>query len=239
MPADLRVAELWRYPVKSLAGEQLTEARLTPDGVSGDRLVHVTGSKGLLTGRIRSGLLTLPATTAADGGVLVAGRPWSSAAVAELIRHRAGPDARLIEYGGPERFDVGNLLVATDSGIASFGHDRRRLRPNLVIAGVPADAERYWPGHALMIGDAVIGLYSLRARCIVTSIDPDTGAQDLDVYRHIRRDLGGKLALDSWVISPGTVRVGDAVRLVPTDEEPAHLGGWTVGVPYNAVSAAG
>jgi uncharacterized protein YcbX len=51
----LRVAELWRYPVKSLRGEQLNAATVTTDGVHGDRLVHVRGPRGLLTGRTRPG----------------------------------------------------------------------------------------------------------------------------------------------------------------------------------------
>jgi uncharacterized protein len=34
---QLRIAELWRYPVKSMAGEQLTEAKLGPLGLPGDR----------------------------------------------------------------------------------------------------------------------------------------------------------------------------------------------------------
>ncbi len=31
------VAELWRFPVKSMAGERLTHAELTPEGLAGDR----------------------------------------------------------------------------------------------------------------------------------------------------------------------------------------------------------
>jgi uncharacterized protein YcbX len=226
------VAGLWRYPVKSLAGESLAEARVTPDGIVGDRVVHIRGSHGPLTGRTRHGLLTLRATTGPDGRPLIDGQRWQSEAALAAVRGRAGADADLVAYDGPERFDVTNLLVATDGAIARFGHDVRRLRPNLVIAGVPPEAERNWPGHALVIGDSIIGLYTMRARCVVTSIDPDTGAQDLDVFRRIRNDFDGKLALDSWVIKPGVVRVGDEVQLKPTDERPANVGGWIVGAPY-------
>jgi len=38
-----RVSQLWRYPVKSLRGAALDTARLTLDGGSGDRVVHVAG----------------------------------------------------------------------------------------------------------------------------------------------------------------------------------------------------
>jgi hypothetical protein len=233
----MHVAGLWRYPVKSLAGEALAEARVERGGIVGDRIVHVRGPRGPRTGRTRHGLLTLPATTGPDGAPLVAGHPWRSASALAAVRDRAGADAELVGHDRPERFDVTNLLVATDGAIGRFGHDVRRLRPNLLIAGVAAEAEAYWPGNALIICDVVIGLYTQRVRCIVTSIDPDTGAQDLDVFRRIRTDFAGTLALDSWVISPGTVRVGDEVRLAATDERPSRVGGWIVGAPYN-VSAA-
>ena len=44
----LHVAGLWRYPVKSLAGEPLPIATLTPEGIPGDRIVHVRGPEGVL-----------------------------------------------------------------------------------------------------------------------------------------------------------------------------------------------
>ena len=51
------------------------------------------------------------------------------------------------------------------------------------------------------------------------------------------REFGGELALNAWVIQPGTVRLGEPVVLVDTGAEPAALGGWVVGAPYRAVTA--
>jgi uncharacterized protein YcbX len=228
----VQVTGLWRYPVKSLGGEPVTSADLTSDGVRGDRIIHVRGPRGPLTGRTRHGLLTLPVRTGADGIPLVSGQPWDSAQVAALVHEQAGEGAELVADVSPQRFDVLNLLVATDEAVARFGHDVRRLRPNILISGVATGAEVNWPGHALAIGDALIGIDSLRARCIVTTIDPDTGEQNLDVLREIRRDFGGELALNCWVIRPGTIRVGDEAHLLPSSAEPAHYGGWIVGAPY-------
>ena len=56
----MHVGRLWRYPVKSLGGEPLAEAELTADGVSGDRIVHIGGTHGPLTGRTRHSLVTVP-----------------------------------------------------------------------------------------------------------------------------------------------------------------------------------
>lgn len=228
----MHLAALWRYPVKSLGGEPLPSAELTADGVSGDRTVHVRSARGPLTGRTRHDLLTIGASTGPDGTPRVAGHAWDSPAARDLVRTAAGPDAELASYDGPERFDISNLLVATDGAVARFGADVRRLRPNLLLAGVPAPAEPTWPGSALAIGEALVGVHSVRQRCIVTSIDPDTGVQDLDVFRRVRREFGNELALNCWVIRPGTVSVGDPARLVATDARPAHLGGWIVGAPY-------
>jgi len=234
----VHIACLWRYPVKSLGGEALHTADLTSDGIHGDRTVHVAGAHGPLTGRTRHRLLTLPADTGPGGVPRVAGHPWHSPQATAAVRAAAGPQARLVAYGGPERFDVLNLLVATDGAVAEWGADVRRLRPNLLIGDVPPDAEQWWPGHELVVGDAIIGIHSVRQRCIVTSIDPDTGAQDLDVFRGIRHRFGNELALDAWVIRPGKVRVGDQVDLRPGTVEPRHIGGWIVGAPYR-LSCAG
>lgn len=227
----MQVSRLWRYPVKSLQGEELDVALLTPDGVEGDRVVHVRDHRGPLTGRTDPRLVAVPVETRA-GVPHVVGHRWDSAPAAEAVRAASSPGAELAAYDGPERFDVLNLLVATDGAVERFGHDVRRLRPNLLVEGVGPDEEATWPGQALAIGDALVGLHRLRPRCIATSADPDTGQRDLDVFRRIRDVFGNQLALDAWVIRPGRVRVGDEVRLVPHEAEPGHVGGWAVGAPY-------
>ena len=228
----MHVAALWRFPVKSMRGEQLTSAELTADGVPGDRLVHVRGSRGVLTARTRHGLLGLAGSTSPDGQTLINGYPWDSAPAAAAIRRVAGPEAEAVHYAGRERFDVMPLLVATDGGIGAFGHNGRRLRPNIVIGGVDGLTERSWPGRTLRIGDAVIGMLKLRARCIVTTIDPDSGEQNLDVLRRIHREFDGCVALDCWVERPGRIHLGDPVEVVDEYLEPPARGGWIVGAPY-------
>jgi len=48
----------------------------------------------------------------------------------------------------------------------------------------------------------------------MTTFDPDSGEQDLDVLRRIQREFNGRLGLNSHVISPGRISVGDTVELV-------------------------
>jgi len=144
--------------------------------------------------------------------VHVDGLPWRDPRVADLVRAAAGPDARLVEATGPERFDILPLLVATDGALAAFGRDPRRLRPNVVVADVAGLAERGWQWSLLAAGEAVIALADLRARCIVTTWDPDRLEQDVGVLRDIRTRFAGTLALNAWAGRPGEVAVGDTVE---------------------------
>ena len=212
----LRVAGLWRYPVKSLAGETLREAQLTRDGIPGDRIVHVRGPEGVRTSRRQHRLLGLKATLGEDGQPLVNDLPWQDPAVLRAVKAAAGSDAWLEAYDGVERFDILPLLVATDGAVASFGRDIRRLRPNILIGGVDGMDEVTWEGAELHIGTAVVRLDSLRGRCPMTTVDPDTLERDPEVLRDIGRRFGGRLALNAEVTRPGLIRVGDAARLVRT-----------------------
>jgi uncharacterized protein len=213
----LHVAGLWRYPVKSLAGEPLTVATLTPEGIPGDRIVHVCGPEGVRTSRRHYRLLGLRGTLGADGRPRINGHPWDSAEALALIRNAAGDDAWLEAYEGLERFDILPLLVATDGALALFGRDVRRLRPNLLIGGVAGMAETRWPGAQLHIGDTLVRLETLRGRCTMTTVDPETLERDPGVLKDIVRRFGGRLALDANVVRNGTVRLGDAVVLEPAD----------------------
>jgi len=121
----------------------------------------------------------------------------------------------LFKYDGVERFDVLPLLIATDGAIAHMGFDGRRLRPNIVIGGVEGLEERTWPGHRLRIVDVVIDVAQLRGRCVMTTYDPDTLKQDLNVLKRIVNELRGTMALDCDVDSGGLVRIGQPVLLQP------------------------
>jgi uncharacterized protein YcbX len=210
----LFVAGLWRYPVKTLAGEPLSAAVIGEDGISGDRIVHVRGPEGVRTSRRHHRLLGLRGTLGPDHVPLINGHPWDSPDALALVKAAAGDDAWLETFEGPERFDVLPLLVATDGAVAAFGRDVRRLRPNILIGGVEGLDETHWPGAELQIGDAIVRLDSLRGRCPMTTVDPDTLDADPEVLRDIGRRFGGRLALNAAVARGGTITVGDAVRLI-------------------------
>lgn len=240
----MHLAEIWRYPVKSMAGESLPEAELTRAGIEGDRLLQVrlldpaAGGERVITARTRPRLLGHRAETTADGRILVDGRPWDDPSVAADVERAVHGDrsavagearARLVRTSDPaDRFDILPLLVMTDGAIeaiaaanlaaGSVETDRRRFRPNLLLGGVPGFAERAWEGRRLRIGTrengggAVVALADLRGRCVMTTFDPDTLAQDPQVLRTVVEATGGVLGLNAEVVRPGRIHIGDPVE---------------------------
>lgn len=211
---SLRVSGLWRYPVKTLAGERVETARLETTGIPGDRIVHVRGPEGVRTSRRQHRLIGLHGTLGSDGQPRVDGHPWQSEEALALVKGAAGPDAWLEAHDGVDRFDVLPLLVATDGAVKEFGRDIRRLRPNILIGGVEGMDEVNWPEGELHIGEAIVRIDSRRGRCPMTTVDPDTLEVDPNVLKDIGRRFGGRLALNAEVVRPGRVTVGDKVRLV-------------------------
>jgi uncharacterized protein len=210
----MNVKELWRYPVKSLAGERVDKSPVGDLGLTGDRLVLVQGRDGqIVTARTNPKLLALKGSCNEEGQPLINGLPWTAPDALELVRAAAGPAVNLAYYGGAERFDVLPLLVTTDGTIQHMKLDGRRLRPNIIIGGVEGLEERTWPGRNLKIGSLLIHAHRLRPRCVMTTWDPDTQVQDISVLKRIVRELDGAMSLDCSVVNPGIVRVGDEVRL--------------------------
>jgi uncharacterized protein len=212
----MHVQALWRYPVKSMRGERLTEATLQKSGIQGDRnIVVVSQSRNnIVTARTHPGLLGLQASVNAKGVTTIEGHPWHSPEALALTCEAAGESVSLVDAGEhTERFDVLPLLVATDGAIQELGIDIRRLRPNVVIGSVQGQAERGWPGAVLRSGELAIHVAQLRMRCVMTTFDPDTLHQDLRILRKIVKEANGKLALDCAVAAPGVLREGDPITL--------------------------
>jgi uncharacterized protein len=212
----MHVSEIWRYPVKSLKGERLKETEITPLGIPGDRQIAVirTINGRFLTSRSRPMLLGLQGSINPEGVPTINGHPWSSDEALQLVREAAGEPVTLRQIPAPQAFDILPLLVATDGAARYLNIDHRRLRPNILLADVPELEERNWPGRTIAIGDVRIHAEKLRDRCVMTTFDPDTQAQDPSVLLRIVRELDGSTALDSSVIHSGKIRVGDAAHIV-------------------------
>jgi len=220
--ADLQVAELWRYPVKSLRGEQLATAALTADGLHGDRLVHVREPNGrVVTSRYRPGLLGLEGSLREDGVPLIDGLQWDDPRALARVQAASASDVFLLAFAGVDdgqRYDVLPLTVLSDGMASEMGVDHRRFRPNIYVRGVDGRTEREWAGRALRIGSALIGVWRPRPRCVMTTFHPITLAQDPTILRRIVREFDGAIALDCWVIEPGEISAGARVTVTEIPE---------------------
>lgn len=208
----MHVAELWRYPVKSLRGERLDRVDIERDGLRGDRLTRVLGERGeKLTARTAPRLLSLGGTLGADGAPLIDGARWDGPQALARVRSVAGDTASLAPAG--RHFDASPVLVVTDGALVALGEDRRRFRSNVVVAGVAGLAERDWLGRRLRVGGAELLVRERCERCLVTTIDPDTQEIRPEVLRRINAQLEGTMGVYCEVALPGSVAEGDSVEL--------------------------
>jgi uncharacterized protein YcbX len=233
----VRVAELWRYPVKSLQGERLTRAEVGPEGLAGDRqwaLFDTATGYGLtarrlpdllfLTGRLRAdgrAEVVLPdGSVTSDDAVLSGwlGRPVALRAAAEAPGERLyeNPD----EVGEAGEYDWDTFPGArgafhdssrTRVSLVSTGTlgtwDRRRFRANVVLEGAGEDA---LVGRRVRLGGAELDVVKQVDRCVmVTRPQPGGIGRDTGVLKTIHRERDGCLAIGALVARAGTVAQGD------------------------------
>src|SRR3954451_9383865 len=109
----MHVAELWRYPVKSLRGEALRSVDVLPDGFRGDRRCQVRESDGsLLTARTKPRLLGLSAVADGDEMPVVEGARWDTDEARQAVRG-AGGDGVWLESSRERRVGESHPLIDT------------------------------------------------------------------------------------------------------------------------------
>jgi uncharacterized protein len=96
--------------------------------------------------------------------------------------------------------------------------DGRRFRMLFELDGVDAHAEDRWMGRRVRVGDATVAVAGDVGRCVVTTRNPETGVGDLRTLHVLagyrRRGIEEPLPFGVYgrVVSPGRVRVGDAIE---------------------------
>lgn len=211
--APMKVAELWRYPVKSMRGECLGEAHLARTGVAGDREVKAVRDGKKVSARTVPGMLGMAATIDAGGEVLIDGAGWREPGPLARLIELAGDGVELVADRTTARFDAAPVLVTTDGALAALGADRRRFRPNIVISGVDGLAEREWIGRTIRAGAAELAVTMPCERCVVTTIDPDTLEPDPSVLTRVNSELDRAMGVYCEVTAGGPVRAGDPVEI--------------------------
>jgi MOSC domain-containing protein len=92
-----------------------------------------------------------------------------------------------------------------------------RFRPNLVVSGAAAWDEDGWVGRRLRIGPVELEGTGLCDRCVVTTIDQETGVKGRQplrmLGRHRNLDQGLIFGLHLLTVRAGRIAVGDEVSL--------------------------
>lgn len=227
------VAALYRYPVKSTAGERLDAAELDGRGLVLDRTWAVrTADGGIGSGKTSrrfrklDGLLTWRSGVD-DDGVWIAEPGGQRFTVDDPDGERAlstaygQPLTLRRETDQPYHDDCGVHLVTTSSlrrasALTGGGTvDARRLRPNLVVA-TEGDGfvEDDWVGAQVEIGDEVVlRLGEPMPRCVMVDAHHREVGDGPRLLKTLGREHDTFLGIMAEVLRPGTVRVGDAVRL--------------------------
>ncbi len=216
------ITEIWRYPVKSMAGEKVDSAALTHTGFEGDRrwaLVDGTANRAgkLLTGTEEKRLMTYRARLKGDDvEVVIPGgdaRPLDEALVSDVGRESGRP-LTLRDLAGAN-FDDSPVLVVNLATIGAFALaagvpvDHRRFRANLYIDGLEHEEELRWVGRRLQVGSAELEVVKRCERCVVITLDPDSTAATPALLRVLTNTSDTCMGVYCRVTRPGQVAVGD------------------------------
>jgi uncharacterized protein YcbX len=229
------VSDLWRFPVKSFAGEQTRRAFMGPFGILGDRRLAVLDETGdLLTGRRAHALLGFGArSTQADTGEGVEvitpegwELAWDDPAVARELSDALGRAAVIVrnpvgvhDVAPAHVVSTGSLAAARD-WVEGEEIDRRRFRANVILDLETREpfAEDAWVGGAIELGKGgpVLEVISPTERCVMTTFDPDTVARDNRVLAGLARTRDNLFGVYARVRRPGWVEVGASARVCAT-----------------------
>jgi uncharacterized protein len=224
------VSGLWRYPVKSMAGEGLARTDLSWAGLAGDRRWAFVRPDSQGSGFPWHTIREFPEMSSYVAMLSEPGRPDRSRV---LVRAPDGgrydvTDPRLADELGPGlrvmrlnrgAFDAMPVSVISDSTVSALctlAHvpgDELRFRPNVVVtlaSGAPFE-EDDWVGSAVRIGAAVVRIDRRDSRCIIVNVDPASGLPDSHLLKVIGTTRQTRAGVYGTTVRPGLVRVGDPV----------------------------
>lgn len=233
------VAELWRYPVKSMQGEQLSEAHIYWHGLDGDRRYAFVQSGNhssfpWLTGRQIPELVQYKPQYTSDNvihGALSVTTPSGDEydikddELREELAAAFGKAIHLMQLNRGVFDDMSISLMSngTVRGLSEmFGAplDKRRFRQNIII---DTDAygpfqEEQWLGKTLVFGrredSPRITMTQRIPRCQMINIDPDTAERDGRVLKGVVATRDQCVGMHAWPVKIGSVHVGDEIRLI-------------------------
>lgn len=233
------VTALFRYPVKSMAGESLTRGELGWHGLDGDRrfafrrLEENGGFPWLTAGRLPGLLRYRPVSVAEQGESALPTHvhtpdgktlPLSGAELQAEIAALYGKEVQLMRLNHGI-FDEAAVSLISEATIAEVARecgkplDVRRFRPNLLIQTTSAQpfVEDNWVGGVISFGDDGEGpelSITLRdVRCAMLNLDPDTAQSDPVVLKTVVRGNANCAGVYAAVTKTGVVTVGQKLYL--------------------------
>ena len=233
------VEALFRYPVKSMAGEQLDVADIGWHGIPGDRRLALrkvndaTGFPWLTASKVRELLLYTPChmEDGADGAIPTHVRtpsgvelPAFGSELASEIAERLGAPVEMmhLKHG---TFDEAPISVISADTVQEIGRraelpaDIRRFRPNIVLRmrrPVPFE-EDGWVGGVISFGDGAdspsVTVTMRDPRCSMINLDPDTAASSPEMMKAVVAANGNTAGIYGTVTRGGRIAVGQAAYL--------------------------
>ncbi len=242
------VEAIFRYPVKSMAGEQLEAAELGWYGIEGDRRLAFRRVDD------RSGMPWLTASKLPEL-LLYAPQRGEPGAQGELPAHIRTPEGACLpvfgddlareigrRYGAPVQmmhlrhgiFDEASISVIASDTVREIGRlagrqlDVRRFRPNIVVRlsrPVPFQ-EDGWLGGVLSFGDGTdapaVAVTMRDERCSMVNLDPDSASSAPEVMKAVVRVNHNHAGIYAAVTRTGRAAVGQPVFLRPASGQSAH-----------------
>jgi uncharacterized protein YcbX len=240
MPIEIgRIEAIFRYPVKSMRGEQIEVASLGWHGLEGDRRLAFRRMDD------RSGFPWLTASKLPDL-LLYAPQRSEDAAHGDLPTHIRTPGGEEMpvfgeelaaevgrRYGAPVHmmqlkhgiFDEASLSVITLETVREIGRlsgqspDVRRFRPNVVVRSLRSAPfqEDEWVGSALSFGEGedapAIAVTMRDERCSMVNLDPDSASPAPEVLKAVVRANQNNAGIYGTVTSTGQLAVGRSIFL--------------------------
>ena len=232
----MKIAEIRRYPVKSMGGQSLDSVDVDARGLVGDRWFAVVDAEGKLGSGKNSrrfcrfdGIFEYAASMA-DGEARVVGPSGSwlvgDHELAGVLSEHLGAEVGLRAEAGTPHQDAGQVsLVGTASLDWCREHlgvdgDRRRIRPNLVVSTTEPFVEEGWGGATLRIGSVELTVVERIERCRMVDIAQEGLAEQAGWLKALGRERDLCLGIYADVARPGSVAIGDRVDVVPMKHSP-------------------
>jgi uncharacterized protein YcbX len=226
-----RVTEIWRFPVKSMAGERLDSVAVDARGLSGDRGWAVYDVEGKLasgkhTRRFRRmdpvfGLASRTVGEAVevllpDGRAVVAGESVADLALSDHFGEEVelGPEADVPHQDAGQVSLVGTASLRALAALMGLDDpvDPRHLRANLIVETAEPFAEEAWVGRQVSVGGVVLAVTERIERCRMVDVEQ----VDLPGLDGLLKAVGAHRNVCAGVYAdvarPGSLAVGDVVR---------------------------